>query len=626
MIDFDYNDNQIVGYVDFTPATTHAKIEVVGYRDWKNVFHRLSEKDAIELFPPKGKVFAHNFADRFFHTKGTLVCIGVKENDKVGDFLDNYVWNKSLAVIEFGSRVKKINGSFTANGQFNYNILRDNNLLELEKDTFIICGGNIYLVKKDSNERLLQYWKPESLETIEVHGKLFVTDYYKYAEDGKIDITTDEQLMEWYLKNILKKNWSQIFEEKTFRNVEPLLRDAFSISKGLDGIVVGSRIKRLTHINRALTFSFDALNELKSLPWLKESIEQSINAHKEAFLKEVEVDKAKELKDLRDKYDLEIMLETERVENEKKELAKKLQEINNSIESKQKEVEDALRDRQLDLEIAEESLDKKKKEITTLEENIKRLDQKKDDIIEDFNIIKEVMGEAGSVSTQNLPVKKMIFEEISISDVDAPMYQAFIKSLENTLKANNTPHQPASEIGKQIARYKTLLVPDVAIAKMILMAIMRCRYAVEYVSATWKSFDDLWQNGLDSVIEECNKNENLMHFLILQNINLTYIPNYMMPLIDLQRGVISKFPGVDKRFPENLRILCTVTDDEVMPLNEMCLKYIGCIANSLKKDYYGNIVAPKETHTGYLTPKLLREESVLINNVPNNYKDYLVDE
>jgi hypothetical protein len=155
---------------------------------------------------------------------------------------------------------------------------------------------------------------------------------------------------------------------------------------------------------------------------------------------------------------------------------------------------------------------------------------------------------------------------------------------------------------------------------------MKCRYSLEYVSATWKSFDDLWQNGLGQMVDECDKNGDVMHFLILQNINLTYLPNYMMPLIDIQRDITSTFPGTNIKFPDNLRIICTLVDDNVMPLAESCIKHIGCIDKTIEKDFYGRIIAPESTNIGYLSPKLLKEEGKTLKNVPNYYKKYLEDE
>ena len=551
-----------------------------------------------------------------------MVCLSVKENEKIGDRLDAYIWDKSRGVYEFGSLVKKLKTSFTANGQFNYNLLNDNNLIEIEQDTFISSGGRIYLIKAGSQERLVPYWEETSLETLNLHEKLFVTGYARQGEDGKIDITTDEQLLEWYLKNVIKKNWGQVFEQKTFRNVEPLIRDAISVSKGLDGLVVSSRIKRLTHITRALTLSFEELNELSTLPWLKNTIEQTIAVHKSAFIEEVEKEKEKELKEIRERYDLEILIEEDRVKKEKQSLERQIDEIDKKYKSKQAELEKQLQSKKSEVDLLDETYQNKKNAISALEESILRLEKRKNEIIEDFSIVREVLG----TSDHSQPLDSSLsyhMEELSIAENAIHVYQAFIKSIENTLKANHISAVQSSVIGQQLVAFNMLLVPDAAIAKAIIMASKKCRYLVEYVSATWKSFSDLWANGLGYIVDDCYKNEELMHFLILQNINLTYLPNYMMPLIDIQKGIVSKFPGTRTPYPKNLRILCTITNDEVMPLSQDCIQYIGCIEKSIAKEHYECIIESNDTNIGYLTPQVLANASDLAKDVPNYYRLYL---
>ena len=71
MNSFDYTNNKIVGYVDILP-NSNANIEVVGYCDFQNDFHKLSEAEIVNLFPPRGRVFAHNFANRHYDLKGQL--------------------------------------------------------------------------------------------------------------------------------------------------------------------------------------------------------------------------------------------------------------------------------------------------------------------------------------------------------------------------------------------------------------------------------------------------------------------------------------------------------------------------------------------------------------------------
>ena len=52
MTEFEYNEYKVVGYVDFFAGKPNAKIEVVGYTDWRNNFTPLKESESLKLFPP----------------------------------------------------------------------------------------------------------------------------------------------------------------------------------------------------------------------------------------------------------------------------------------------------------------------------------------------------------------------------------------------------------------------------------------------------------------------------------------------------------------------------------------------------------------------------------------------
>ena len=323
---------------------------------------------------------------------------------------------------------------------------------------------------------------------------------------------------------------------------------------------------------------------------------------------------------------MEILLAKEHAEEEEQRLKKLIGDIDETYQSKLAEQERLLQEKKVEAELLEESIAGRRKDFATFEESINRLEERKERIIEDFSVVKEVLGVGSHSSAPILQAENVTIEDLDIASDAIPVYQAFIKSLENALKTNRLTYSMATDIGNQIALYKIMLVPDVAIAKVIAIASMKCRYALEYVSATWKSFADLWQNGLGQMVEECYRNEDIMHFLFLQNINLTYLPNYMMPLIDIQRDIVSMFPGVNKKFPANLRIICTLANDDVMPLAENCIKHMGCIDRSIEKDFYGRIEIPEDTNIGYLTPKVLEEAGKSLKNIPNYYKSYLEDE
>ena len=205
-------------------------------------------------------------------------------------------------------------------------------------------------------------------------------------------------------------------------------------------------------------------------------------------------------------------------------------------------------------------------------------------------------------------------------DTEFIMFEAYGKSLEEMLKLNKLPHQNATTIAETLAVYKTLIVPDIAYAISIIHATQKCYYAVEYVNVSWKSFEDLWREGLCNMVDHCKQESGVMHYLVLQNINLTYLPNFMQPLIDIQMGIINCFPS-GEQWPDNFRILCTITNEEVIPMSEQCVKYMGCIEKPSKEIYVGRFNIQYEARYGYLTPSKLSEKALA--SPANFYKMYI---
>ena len=97
-------------------------------------------------------------------------------------------------------------------------------------------------------------------------------------------------------------------------------------------------------------------------------------------------------------------------------------------------------------------------------------------------------------------------------------------------------------------------------------------------------------------------------------------------VIDIQKGIITKLPGTDKPFPDNLRILCTIIKDEVMPLSGDFLQYLGCVDNTISKEHYEKIIAPNDTNIGYLAPQVLASGIELAKDVPNYFRLYIDNE
>jgi hypothetical protein len=221
-------------------------------------------------------------------------------------------------------------------------------------------------------------------------------------------------------------------------------------------------------------------------------------------------------------------------------------------------------------------------------------------------------------------MKKFSLEEISFSDKPNCRFQAYIKSLENFMKANGAPKISPTIMGKMLAKYYVVLCPSLSVAQSFIFASHRCKYLTEYVSVKWTSFEDLWENGLAYIVSKSMEETDTMHFLLLQNINLSYLPNFLQPLIDLQRGIISKFPVSDIPYPNNLRILCTVAEEELIKMPASSLKYFGCIDKTFYFESLEEMKFADDASLGYLTPKQLcneREQNIEVQNMFEQYVD-----
>lgn len=321
-----------------------------------------------------------------------------------------------------------------------------------------------------------------------------------------------------------------------------------------------------------------------------------------------------------------LKMEQENYEDAVKQQKEHYESILKSITTEEAKVMEVLDEKKFEIEILDETIASKNEEIAEIDKLVNKANERKSSLISDFTIIKDVLGIGSHTETIQLqnPITNchtcLNIHTINEADSECVMFEAFGKSLEETLKLNKLSYQNASTIAETLAVHNMLIVPDIAYAISIIHASQKCYYGVEYVNVGWKSFSNLWNEGLSSMVEHCKQESGIMHYLILQNINLTYLPNYMQPLLDIQMGMTKSLPSGEK-YPENLRILCTLTDEEVIPLSEQCIKRIGCIEKPSKKEFIPRFEAYYDSRYGYLTPQRLAERASA--NPSNFYKTYI---
>lgn len=592
---FDYINNKVVGYVNIPQSSYHNNIgiEVVGFCDHQDKYHELSESEAKKIFSPRGCVFAHNFTERHIDKDKKLVCIGVKQNEKEGDGnWDDYIWNKSIEVEEFACRVTKINGNLTDDGDNNFNTLIENDIYETDEEYFILSNGRVIHMNSEYINDTIPYWDLSNLNIISHSVGQFVMVNSLPDYDGYIDVISNDKLIDWYINKILKKKWSEILKEQNFKFIEPYIKDVIETIEDIDDGILESRLNRLKRINKSFVLTLEELKNLSEIPWFTSAIDKSINKYKKEYLSSVVIQEEAEIEKLCEERKI-VITSIDNHRNELRTIEKEIEEKNNML---------------IDVETKLDSLE-----------------ERKEAIVNDFSLYKEVIG-LPDKSTRNTPNVSFSLQNFDLVDNEMPHHYAYGKSLENTFKANNIGHGESSTIAKQIAAYNMLLVPDIAVAKAIVISTGKCSYMFEYVSASWKSFDDLWENGLGYIIQQCENNPDRIHFLLLQNINLTYLPNYLQPLVDIQSGATYIFDKYGVSYPSNLRILCTITDDEVIPLSKKSLKHICCLnPDMIKMEYLEKIIPGNNDNIGYLTTTHLADlkREINIKDIPNYYKEYI---
>lgn len=620
---FDYKQYRVVGFVEDKPGD-NATISVIGYCDDNlHVFHPLNNAEVLELFPTRGKVFAYKFYLDYKHLKKSIVCLCVQPSKK--DDRERYVWDWDAEVIEYGQRICTFKGVFSEDSQHNYKILTKSGLLDVNSNKLVYSGGRVYQIIPDNSDRVLKYWEASSLEMVTVDGSKYLVGISLPKHDGLLDITNDEQLANWYLSKVVKKNWSGIVQAQSFRNSESFLRELLSSQKNLDAAIIRNRLKRLLSIDTSLYLMFDSLKEIAETPWFSEVVERSIEKEKEHMIEQLRKDNTAEIQRIKEEHDLELMQLEEEQNAKIEKLQQEIVEKKKSLKEQEHYLDAQFQEKNFEIELLDETAKEKQQAIAALEESIAKMNDRKALIIQDFSIIHEVL--SASIPQSNIVAvqssRQFTQEEINYSESPITRFQAYVKSLENILKANEAPKCSPQALARLLAKYIVVLCPCQAIAHALILASHNCRYITEYVSAKWESFDDLWNNGLAYIVEKSNEEPETIHFLLLQNINISYLPNFLQPLVDLQKGLITKFPATDISLPKNLRILCTVAEDELIKMPATVLKYFGCIDKACQFETSATMKMADDANLGYLTTEKLLREGQQDFEVHNMFEQYI---
>ena len=453
---FDYEQYRVVGLVE-DKLGDNATINVIGYCDDKHVFHPLNNAEALESFPTRGKVFAYRFNKNNSHFIGCIVRLRVQPSNK--DDREKFVWDWDDKVIEYGQRIFMLKGELTEDSQHNYDILTNNELHDVNSDQLVYSSGRVYQIIPDNNDRVLKYWEASSLDIVTVDGYKYFVGISLPKYDGLLDITNDEQLANWYLSKVVKKNWTGIVRAQSFRNSEYFLRELLSSLKNLDSAIIENRLKRLLSIDTSISLMFDSLKDIAETPWFSEVVNRSISQEKEHLIEQLKNDNLQEIQKIKEDHDLELMQLEEEQKAKIEKLHQEIDEKRKDLEAQERSLDAKLQKKTFEIELLDETVKEKQQAITTLEESIAKMNDRKASIIQDFSIIQEVLSTsvpqdnvAGIVSS-----KQFTLEEINYSANPITRFQAYVKSLEDVLKVNDAPKWSPQALARLLAKYLVVL-------------------------------------------------------------------------------------------------------------------------------------------------------------------------
>lgn len=623
MASFDYHIHPVIGTLSINESSGHGYIRVLGYMD-AGAFIRFTFKEAEDIFQPIGEVFAHLIQRDYYGFNGALVSLFVKPNENEKG-KNSFVWDKDDAVELAGSAIERIDDVLSNDGGRNFDILSSKGLIGKDSDVFVRSENKLCFIKSGSDSRLIPFCQiNESLPIVEWNSASYYIGGNLPHIDGQIDITSNEQLVDWYLRTI-KADWEDI-QKGSGKVALKAAKDALIAMKNLPANIAESRYARLQTLTDTYVISRDNLKTISAAPWLKPTVDAAIKQFKDDYIDVVLSENEQELEKLKASHRTALNEEITKHNQEVVALHESTQKIEAQCKEKIESLNSQVAQAQNKLDSIQSALDDKKRTLSEAQQSLETISERKDSIIQDFQVVKDVLGisERRQEFTLNNPAAIKI-SELSLSDKRFPFYKGYENNLEKCLNLYKVSVPSITELANQHAAYKVLLLPNMELAMSMVAAAGKSFYHIAYTSVAWKSFNDVWVSGLSQMVAHCGVFPEIIHYYVLRNINLSCLSNYLQPLADLQEGYLTTFPNSDIQFPDNLRMILTISDEDLIPMSSKVLRAFGCITKEFKQSMHGIVSLTGDACIGFIDTKLLAINEAQIKDVPNHFEEY-VDE
>lgn len=543
-MEFDIEKNKVVGIIDHRLKGDCVKIRPIGFINSKKCCELFTDSEILELFPNSGHVFEPGFFLNYSWKIGELIEFKVKEIEipkEDGDlyrmFTDNNNKPKPYGFRVFNVRNLIVNQSSIDLSQ----IILENGDENYLSSFFCICKDRIYGKLKSQNGKIVT--EGHSVRSWDkAKCSYFEYLHYRYllqepgVNENLFDTMDENDLFTWFKKKLNELNINK--RALDFLNQNIRWQDGFSevLKDPTEEKLRLERIRFERIVNSITQFEL-SITDIKELIKTSEKLER-------IFIASIERHKT----ELRSEYTEEIEKLEAQKELEKQKLEQSLSKISVDIAHKKNELA---------------SLDE---EISTKKSHIEHIAANKDRILSDFSIIQEVLGGKSEhrKSIENTE-DSFVIEAIMPSEGVNQIIQKdiFISRLKYHLNRRQRDISKAAKMLAGIATFKGIFANDVNCLLALIEATGNAKYIIQQVEPDWLHFKDLWVNGLEAIWKSSHENPDILHFLVLEDINLASPECFMRPLLDCMNGIRKRIPYALNEYPDNLKIIATkISSDE----------------------------------------------------------------
>ena len=550
---FNIERDKVVGVLERNSHNNHVKLIVCGFISEDGRYE--SGYDFHKIFPPNGKLFVPSFnydTHAQFKDKEFVSCYSEKitEQDEWRDQFSMKGFNispkdyiKHAELKHFGFQCfdlrKEPNEKYV-------DILSLNEIIDSSfKGTFYaITNKQILGPFTASNgkvsfppQHVVHSWNRQNLSSrIIITGDLYCLSTEPDFEDANLlDCMNEKQIFEWFREQLKIKSpdFVKMLDNKTTWRKD--LPQQFSDHKEKKTTVEIVRFQRLENVIDNINLYYE---DFEYMIDKSDKLEQVVKNNLQQYKKE-----------LFQKYDIDLKEDKDAFELERELLDKKLSELDKE-EIKKKD-----------------KIKKLNQEVSDLTLTLDIINNNKKRIVQDFslNIIKDVLSLCNHSSptfTNNNDSfvierveRKAMFTKFNSND-------QFLESFKYCLVKYSLKSRLAKRGLTALYSFNAVFIKDIRIALSFIEATNNANYIIQGTAPNWMSFKDLWDNGLGEIWSSAIQSPDTLHFLILQDINMSATECYLRPFLDIISGFRKKIPYANTLYPSNLRILCSIAPVE----------------------------------------------------------------